>query len=124
MKKSKWLGVALVLVFSGCSSSKITSSWKAADAIPKKYNKVLVLGLVRENDRSLQQSMENHFVGDLGDLGYQAVSSLKEYGPNVFDKIDEESASEKLNSKKIDAVLTIVLLDKEKEGRYLPSKMQ
>ena len=124
MKKSKWLGVALVIVFSACGSSKITSSWKAPDATPKKYNKVLVLGLVRENDRSLQESMENHFVGDLGSLGYQAVSSLKEYGPRAFDKIDEESAVQKLNSKNVDAVLTIVLLDKAKEGRYLPAKMQ
>lgn len=103
-----------------CSNSKITSSWKAKDVTPKKYNRVLVLGLIKDNDRSLQEKMENHLVGDLQELGYDALSSLKEYGPKAFDKMDEHAAIEKLRASGVDAVITIVLLDKERERKYVP----
>jgi hypothetical protein len=118
-------GVLLMLMFftSGCSSSKITTSWKAENTVPQKYNKILVLGLIREVDRSLQQNMENHMVGDLKELGYNAVSSLTEFGPKVFDKMDEDAAIDKLKNSGIDAVITIVMLDKQKEQKYVPGTM-
>jgi hypothetical protein len=121
MKKIKWLAVLFLMVISGCGTSKITNTWKAGDITPQKYNKVLVLGLIKESDRSIQEKMENHFVGDLQTLGYNAVSSLKEYGPKAFDKMGEAAAIEKLKNSGVDAVLTIVLLDKEKERQYIPS---
>ncbi len=120
MKKIKWLAFTLVLIAMGCSSSKITTSWKAENITPQKFNKVLVLGLIKENDRSMQEKMENHFVGDLQQLGYNAVSSLQEFGPKVFDKMEETAAIAKLKNSGIDAVLTIVLLNKEKERQYIP----
>jgi hypothetical protein len=123
MKKIKWIGVALLLIASGCTTSKITTSWKADDVVPQKYNKVLVLGLIRESDRTIQENMENHLLGDLKELGYNAVSSLQEYGPKVFDKMDEEAALEKLKNSGVDAVVTIVLLDKEKERKYMPGNI-
>jgi hypothetical protein len=43
-----------------------------------------------------------------------------EYGPKAFDNMTEEAAIEKLKNSGIDAVLTVVLLDKEKEKRYHP----
>ena len=123
MKKIGWVVLVLLLVTAGCKSSKITSSWKAEDAEIKKYNKILVLGLTRESDRSIQENMENHLVGDLKEFGYNAVSSLQEYGPKVFDKMDEEAAIEKLKDSGVDAVITIVLLDKKKERRYVPGTL-
>ncbi len=110
-------------MITGCSSSNITSSWKAENTVPKQYNKIIVLGLIRDNDRNLQEKMENHFIGDLRDLGINAVSSLKEYGPKVFDNMDEKAAIEKLKNSGIDAVLTIVLLDKQKERKYVPGNV-
>jgi hypothetical protein len=118
MKKIKW--IALLLIAAGCSTSKITTSWKAENITPQKYNKILVLSLIREADRTIQENMENHFVGDLKELGYNAVSSLHEYGPKAFDKMDEEAALSRLKNTGVDAVITIVLLDKEKERKYIP----
>jgi hypothetical protein len=120
MKRMKWVGIAVLLIIAGCATSKITSSWKAKDAAPQKYNKIMVLGLIRTADRTIQENMENHMVGDLKDLGYNAVSSLQEYGPKAFDKMDEETAVAKLKDSGVDAVITIVLLDKEKEKSYVP----
>ncbi|MGZ8510884.1 MAG: hypothetical protein ACXWWA_10925 [Chitinophagaceae bacterium] len=123
MKNSKWVGIALVLIISGCTSSRITSTWKAENTVAQKYNKVMVLGLIRESDRTIQENMENHFVGDLKDLGYNVVSSMQEYGPKAFDKMDEEAAIGKLKNSGVDAVITIVLLNKEKERRYVPGHL-
>lgn len=107
----------------GCSSSKITSTWKADDIKQQQFNKILVLGLIRENDRNVQEYMENHMVGDLRALGYDAVSSLKIYGPKAFDKMEEDEAVKKIEDSGIDAVLTIVLLDKTREQKYIPANI-
>lgn len=122
MKNIKWILVSL-LAIAGCTSSKITTSWKAQEAVPQKYNKILVLGLIRETDRTIQENMENHLVGDLQALGYTAVSSLKEYGPKAFDNMDEPTAVAKLKNSGVDAVITIVLLDKQKESKYVPGNV-
>jgi hypothetical protein len=126
MKKNhKWIVLILLLmaVGLGCSTSRITTSWKAENTVPKRYNKIMVLGLIREADRTMQVNMENHLVGDLNELGYNAVSSFQEYGPKVFDKMDEEAAIDKLKNSGVDAVLTIVLLDKQKESKYYPGNI-
>jgi hypothetical protein len=123
MKKYKWIVLILVLITVSCTSSKITTSWKAENTLPQKYNKILVLGLIRETDRSLQQNMENHLMEDLKVMGYNAVSSLSEFGPKAFDKMEEEAAIEKLKNSGIDAVVTIVMLDKQKEQKYVPGNL-
>jgi hypothetical protein len=123
MKKINWIATALIIILAGCGSSRITTSWKAENISVKKYNRIMVVGLIKENDRTVQQNMENHFVGDLKALGYNAVSSLQEYGPKAFDNMIEEAALAKLKGSGVDAVMTIVLLDKEKERKYVPGNM-
>jgi len=108
-----------VFLFTGCASSKITTWWKAPGNTVQTYHKILVLGLIRSADRSLQQHMEDHMVGDLADVGYQAISSLQEYGPKAFDKMDEAQALAKIKGSNVDAVITIVLLKKEKVRTYV-----
>jgi hypothetical protein len=121
MKKMKnIILITTVIIIAACHTSKITHSWKAQEAPPKNYKKILVLGFIRNADRNIEEKMENHFVGDLQTLGYNAVSSLKEYGPKVFDKIDESEGIEKLKGSGFDAIVTIVLLKKERERKYIP----
>lgn len=123
MKKIKWLAVCSLALFTGCNSSRITSSWKAQNTVAMQYNKIMVLGLIRDADRSLQENLENHLIGDLKDKGYNAVSSFQEYGPKAFDNMDEPAAISKLKNSGIDAVITIVLLDKKKESKYVPGSV-
>jgi hypothetical protein len=120
MKNSVLAAIIIAIVISACTTSRITSSWRDERISISKYKKIMVLGLIRETDRSIQQSMENHLVDDLHSLGYNAVSSLQEFGPKAFDKMEEEQAISKLKNSSIDAVLTIVMLDKKKESKYVP----
>jgi len=119
--KTKYIIVSFLLFcFLSCNSTRITSTWKANLNSKKAYKKILVLGLIREADRRIQEDMEEHMTGDLIALGYNAIGSLKEYGPKFFEGKDEKEALKKLAESNIDAVITIVLLDKQKEQRYVP----
>ncbi|MGZ5190239.1 MAG: hypothetical protein ACXWCZ_04420 [Flavisolibacter sp.] len=120
MKTINIITLAVILLLTNsCATSYITSTWKAPDAGPKKYNKVMVLGIIREADRTMRQKMENHLVDDLKLLGYNAFSAYEQYGPKTFQDIDEKMANQKLAADGIDAVVTIVLLDKQKERHYV-----
>ncbi|MGZ3873325.1 MAG: hypothetical protein ACXVJD_10425 [Mucilaginibacter sp.] len=85
MKKLLWI-MLTGLLLAACTSSRITTWWKAPGSAAQNYHKILVLGFIRSADRSFQHHMEDHLVGDFADLGYNAVSSLQEYGPKALTK--------------------------------------
>ena len=121
MKKMFLIWYAAVLF--SCQTSKITNTWTDANVSPKKYTKILVLGVLKDNDRELQSKMEKHLAGDLNDLGYSAFAASDVYPPATFVNGDTLKAVEAIDSKGFDAILTIVLLNKEKERKYVPGKV-
>jgi len=124
MKISLIAAGAVLFLMAGCSpSSRITHSWTSNAIGEKNYNKIMVVGLMPDNDRELRENMENHLVGDLTERGYNAISSLKEYGPKSFENMKEEEAIDALHTSGVDAVITIVLLDKNKEHFYIPGRV-
>jgi hypothetical protein len=110
MKKLLWVLCAAILF--SCQMNRITATWTDKNVSPKKYNKILVLGVLKDNDRELQSKMEKHLAGDLNDLGYSAFAASDVFPSGTFIKGDTTKAIEALNSKGFDAVLTIVLLRK------------
>lgn len=124
MKKSIVIIVSLLLLTLGCGpSSFITSSWKAENVQPKKYNKIVVLGLIRDADRRVREKMEQSIVSNLSELGYNAICSCDEYNPKTFEGMNEQQAIEKLRNSGVDAVLTVTLLDKTRERYYVPGRV-
>jgi hypothetical protein len=101
----------------------MTSSWQGQQTQAKNYKKVLVLAIVNEADRTLKEKMETHLVNDLREKGVEAICACEEFGPKTFENIDEAAALAKLDRQGIDAVLTIVLLDKQKERYYVPGRV-
>jgi hypothetical protein len=119
MYKIKLLpAIGLIFLFA-CTSSRVTHSWKS-DFPAKNYKKILVIAMGGETDMATRQKMEDHLIGDLKEHGYNAASSLTEYGPKVFRQMSEEAVLDKIQHSGFDAVITIVLLDKEKERYYVP----
>ncbi len=106
-----------------CSSSRITNSWKSASIPDKKFSKIMVVSIIVGTDRAIRDKMEEHLTGDLSDKGYTAVSAIKEYGPKYFENMDETAVLDKLDNSGVDAVVTVVLLDKSKERYYVPAKV-
>jgi hypothetical protein len=119
----KLMALILAITVLGCSSSRITTSWKAKDEAPKKFNKIMVIALLKQNDGALKKQMEDHLVGDLKTAGYTAISCIDEYGPRAFATLEEDKVIEQLRNKGFDAVMTIVLLDKQQERDYVPGRI-
>src|SRR3954468_24697585 len=118
----KWLSFAIpfLLIFAGCSTSKITTGWNGSHQTPAHFNKILVVGLFDDNNRVLRQQMEEQLADELRDEGYNAITSISLYGPKSFQKLTAEQALREVRSKDIDGVITIGLVDKNKEKKYVP----
>ena len=124
MKRIKMMGFfAIVLLLFSCSSTKITSSWKASDANINHYSKVLVVGLLPPKYRNAQAAMENRMVKDLKKNGINATSAYTEFGPKAFNNKSEEKMLASLRDKGYDAAITIVLEDKTNEKYRSPGSV-
>lgn len=118
----KLILLACIVTFASCASNKITSTWRKPGFNSARYSKVLVMAILsKESDWSFRESMEQHMVDDLKGQGYNAISSFKEYGPLAFEKLNEEEALNKVNTRGIASIITIVLLDESKERIFVPS---
>lgn len=107
-----------------CSPVRVTSSWRSADAAPPAYQKLMVIGVIREADRSLREKMEQHLVDDLRAKGYAAFSAYQSFGPKGLEGLNEEQAYAKLRAEGVGGVLTAVLLDKKREEHYVPGRRE
>jgi hypothetical protein len=117
--------LAAISLLAACSSTKVTSSWKAPDVTFSSLSmkKIMVAALLPDKNRELQKSMERQLVDELNSKGINAVSSYEVYGPKYFPQ-DEHKAVNKLKESGVDGFLTIVLLDKSKEENYNPGYSQ
>lgn len=102
-----------LLMLAGCASSHITQSWTSGD-ISSQSKKILLVGLVNDEDRSLHDNMEKHMAADLAALGYAVEVLSKEY--DTISRTDRQQLLQKEMAKdSIDIVLTLVLLNKKNE---------
>lgn len=112
--------ISAAFIIASCNSTKITSSWKADSGTVSTTQKIMVLGIINQKDRTLRTELEKQLVANLLAKGYKAASAMDEYGPKAFDKVSEDEIVQKLKSSGYDAVLTVVLLDKSKDQYYRP----
>lgn len=120
MKKNKISILVLSVAFLlSCNSTKIISSWKAENSNTKIYHNIMVWGILTEKDSSLREKMETHLVNDLAGKGYHAISSSTVFGSSAYKKLTEKEIVEQFKNSGVDAVITIVLLDKSKEEVFV-----
>jgi len=116
-------GIALLVLLAACSSTKVTSSWKANDTSQLNYRQVLVLGIMPNKDRAIRENMENELAGELKEAGVNAIAASTVFAPNQLNNMNEQRALRWLRNKGYDAVMTIVLLDKNRERNYVPGNI-
>jgi hypothetical protein len=98
-----------------CRSTRVVNTWKAQNIIAQNYNEILVVGIVKENSAILKKQAESYFVKELEKLGYKAISSFATYGESGLAGTSQEDTYIKLRNTGVGAVLTIALIDKDKE---------
>lgn len=112
--------VFLTVALFSCKSTRITAAWKAQDHISKPYHNLMVWAILPETDSMLRRQIETHLVNDLVDKDYHAISSLDVYKEKAYKKFSPQEIVNEFKSTGVDAVLSIVLLNKEQEEKYYP----
>jgi hypothetical protein len=120
MKKSLMLAAILVVAACG-STTSITGSYKAPGVGEVGYKKVFVSAL---NDKiAVRQSVESEIANYLNSKGYTAVKSTDIFPANFHssgnDK-DKDAVLKAIRETNADGILTLALVNKENETRYVP----
>ena len=119
----KVLAYIMLILLTSCQASKINKTWVAEDVAPKKFKKVLVLGVLPDGDHELQVKIENHLADDLRAMGYLAIASNKVFPAGTFSRDDSARASAALYGNGFDGLMTVVLLDKKKQPYFVPGRV-
>ncbi|HVI47904.1 MAG TPA: hypothetical protein VM802_23755 [Chitinophaga sp.] len=120
--KKKLIALFSLFLFS-CSSTQLVTSWKAPDATVRKFNKILVAGLMGAKDRELRENVEAAMVQNLKAKGINAISAYTTYGPKAFEGLTDKEAAKKISADGFDGAFTIALLDRSKERNYTPGSV-
>ena len=124
MKTVKLLQILVIIILlSACASSKITNTWISQKTSIQKYNKIMVVGINGNETWGSKEKMERELVERLREKGQNAVAASDTYGPKAFRNLNEDTVINKLQGTGVDAVLTIVLLNKTKEKYYVPARV-
>jgi len=99
-----------LLIFCGCSSPRISTTWKTEPVFQERYYRILVVAILPEADSLLRRSIETEAAKSLSGYGYYAVSALSIFGPKGLAASSQEETYLKLCNKGIDAVLTFALV--------------
>ncbi len=109
----------IAVFFVSCGpSTVITGSWKNPELPSQKYNRILVAALT--SNTIAKVTVENEMAAALGN-SVNVLKSVSEMPPNIHNAdSDKDTIMNRVKNKNIDAILTISLISKETESRYVP----
>lgn len=110
------------LLLTGCTTTKLTSSWTAPEAGKNAYKKIMIVAMVPENSGVLQNKMESHLANDLNHSGYKAVTYNDVFKVGELKGMRYDSVQQRLFQNGIDGVITISLMATENETIYVKDK--
>lgn len=114
----------IAFIFAACGTTvHMTGTWKDTAARQTGYHNILVAGL--SSNQAARGTVEAQLAGRLQQRGIVAGKSIDLFPPN-FDPKKEESvkgATTKIESAGYKAVLTVSLVNKESETRYVPGSV-
>jgi len=118
------LFIISALCFVGCKpGTEITGSWRNTDAPSTGLSTILVAALT--NRTNARQVLENDLAAALNEKGYRTVKSIEVLPPSLSSgtKPDREALLSSINETGADAILTVALIEKETETRYIPGSV-
>jgi len=117
MKNALFVAVIIIL-FSSCGpSTKITGSWNY-EAEPVHFKQIAIIGIGKNPE--VRKTVEETFEDMLTAKGFNAIGGLEFLPPNASTQtITKEVLIEFLKLNKIDGVISISLLKKEDDRRYV-----
>ncbi len=111
-------GIILIALAGACSpSSQITGSWKNNN-IQVQYDNIMVAGLTQ--NINAKSTIENDLRMSLTAKGVTVVKSMDAFPPSYAKDVSKEDMMNKIRHQGADAILTVTLVDKKNESRYIP----
>jgi len=119
MKKIMLKVCIICIVASSCTTTKITSSWSEPNKtiVLNKLNKVLAVALLKNEANN--RKAEDQIIAQLDGKGIVSYSYLN----SNFNKKNEEAIRDKIKIDGFDGVVTMRLLDGDKERTYTPGNL-
>ncbi|MFZ6053152.1 hypothetical protein [Halocola ammonii] len=120
LKTISILSFIALMLMTGCNTTEIIGSWEAPDAEENVYNSVMVTGLT--STILPREQVEREMVDALNKEDVYAAHSLGVItnNMNMANESFQDSVVMMVDAKGFDALLTITLLEKETEARYVP----
>ncbi|MBU2651918.1 MAG: hypothetical protein KKA81_13395 [Bacteroidetes bacterium] len=117
MKNALISSVLIILLFSCGPSTKITGSWNY-ESEPVHFKQIAIIGIGKNPD--VRKTVEETFEDMLTAKGFNAIGGLEFLPPNAStETLTKEVLIEFLKLNKIDGVISISLLKKEDDRRYV-----
>jgi len=114
----------LIIVLAACSATTMIASWGAKEPEPKKYERLAVV--VMSPNTSNRATVEDAIASQFRSKVIKAYATFNTFPfAGQMGTLDLDTATiqrkirERVNENHFDALLTIVLLDKQKEERYV-----
>src|SRR5687768_6275181 len=121
MKRFSIYYLIMVASMVACSpATEITGSWKSPQINGQEISSILVTALTSKTNA--RQTVEDDLANALQRHGYNAVKSMNVMPPTFTEskEPDKEVLLAKIKGTNVDAILTVALIDKETENRYVP----
>ena len=117
----KKIAIAFLVVCAACSpATQITGSWKNPNQKGKRFNTIMVTAL--SQDLGARQTVENNLADALSLHGVKTLKGIESIPPEFTDdkNPDKEELLKRIRKTGADGILTVTLLNKETENRYVP----
>ncbi|CAN5489333.1 hypothetical protein BH10BAC4_BH10BAC4_01790 [soil metagenome] len=111
------LGLISLLLASSSSGSKITGSWKS-NRLVHGYATIMLTALT--GNIEAKRTIENDLTLSLQDKGVVVTKSTDAFPPSFTYEASKEDMLKKIRQEGTDAILTVTLVDKQTESRYVP----
>jgi hypothetical protein len=115
--------VAIVLLLGACKpATEITGSWKNTRPSVAAENISTILVTALTDSVIIRQTMENKIALVLQNKGYNTIKSIDVVPPTFRDgkQPNKDELIAKINETGAQAILTVAIIDKETETRYVP----
>lgn len=121
--RNLYLGLFFMSAFvlaSCAASTDITATWNNPDVEDAAYGNILVTAMV--DDISARQNLEDELAEELKERGVMVTKSLNLFPPKMRDEKmgSKEELLNAIDENNFNGVITITLIDKETETRYVP----
>jgi hypothetical protein len=120
----KKIAIAFLVVLAACGpATQITASWKNPNEKPRRFNTIMVAALT--SNLEARQTVENNLSQALNATGRKTLKSIESIPPGFLDDkdIDKEELLKKIRKAGADGILTVTLINKDTENRYVPESL-